>query len=67
MHGQGGTDQADAAFASAGQLESLDWDNFGSSFRGWAQRFLQIFAVKARPLILVLDDVQWISAEELGL
>jgi len=33
-------------------------------FRNTAQKLLQIFAMKQRPLILVLDDVQWVEEQE---
>jgi hypothetical protein len=31
--------------------------------RGWAKRLLQIFASADRPLVIVLDDVQWLGDE----
>jgi predicted ATPase len=31
--------------------------------RGWAKRLLQLFASADRPLVIVLDDVQWLAEE----
>ena len=33
----------------------------------WSQRLLQLFATESRPLVLVIDDCQWLEASEVGL
>lgn len=43
---------------------SLEWSKFLIAFRGWSRRFLQVFASKQRPLVLLIDDIQWLSDEE---
>lgn len=42
----------------------VDWDRYVKQFRSWSYGLLRLFATKSRPLILVLDDYQWIGAEK---
>ncbi|KAL1408018.1 hypothetical protein Q8F55_004815 [Vanrija albida] len=46
------------------RARSIDWENFLVAFRSWSRRLLQLFATKERPLILVIDDSQWLAADE---
>jgi serine/threonine protein kinase len=41
----------------------VDWDRYVKQFRSWSYGLLQLFATKERPLVIVLDDYQWIGAE----
>lgn len=42
----------------------LDWDRYVKQFRSWSYGLLRLFATNDRPLIIVLDDYQWIGAEK---
>ena len=42
---------------------AVDWDRYVKQFRSWSYGLLQLFATKERPLVIVLDDYQWIGAE----
>lgn len=42
----------------------LDWDRYVKQFRSWSYGLLRLFATKSRPLIIVLDDYQWVGAEK---
>lgn len=42
----------------------VDWDRYVKQFRSWSYGLLQLFATKERPLVIVLDDYQWIGAEK---
>lgn len=48
----------------APQVQTIDWANIGPAFQLLSKRLLQLFATKTRPLLLVVDDIQWMSAEE---
>jgi predicted ATPase len=37
----------------------IDWARYVSSFRTWAWSLLRLFSSPQRPLIIILDDVQW--------
>ncbi|WWD17751.1 hypothetical protein CI109_102192 [Kwoniella shandongensis] len=41
--------------------------NVVAAFKIWSKRLLQLFATAARPLVLVVEDIQWIEAEEQSL
>jgi predicted ATPase len=45
-------------------VEPVDWATFLSAFKGWSARLIQVFANLSRPLIIIVDDIQWISADE---
>jgi len=47
--------------------ESMDWSNFIPAFKTWSQRLLQLFATESRPLVLVIDDCQWLETSEVAL
>jgi serine/threonine protein kinase len=47
--------------------ESIDWSNFIPAFKTWSQRLLQLFATESRPLVLIIDDCQWLETSEVGL
>jgi hypothetical protein len=53
--------------APAPAVEPIDWSNFLPAFRLWSARLLQIFATFSRPLILVVDDLQWMRPDEVDL
>ncbi|KAL7420434.1 hypothetical protein Q5752_004384 [Cryptotrichosporon argae] len=42
----------------------VDLENFLAAFKLWARRFLQLFATPQRPLILIVDDTQWMIEDE---
>ncbi|KAL7415778.1 hypothetical protein BDY24DRAFT_439635 [Mrakia frigida] len=44
-----------------------DWELFLPGFRVWSKSLLQLFATPERPLLLILDDIQWLPVEELKL
>lgn len=46
---------------------SSDWELFLPGFRVWSKQLLQLFATRDRPLVIILDDIQWLAAEELQL
>jgi predicted ATPase len=37
----------------------IDWSRYVSSFRTWAWSLLRLFSLPSRPLIIILDDIQW--------
>ncbi|KAJ9096765.1 hypothetical protein QFC21_005035 [Naganishia friedmannii] len=42
----------------------VDWEQYVKQFRSWSYGLLRLFASSSRPLIIVLDDYQWIGAEK---
>ncbi|KAK4686974.1 hypothetical protein P7C73_g3144, partial [Tremellales sp. Uapishka_1] len=48
----------------AKQYDVIDWDNFMSAFKTWSKGLLQTFATRRRPLIVLVDDIQWMPMEE---
>jgi predicted ATPase len=46
------------------EVEAGDWANILSAFNMWSKRFLQIFAERRRPLVIVVDDIQWMEEDE---
>lgn len=42
-------------------------EKFISSFKSWSRQFLQLFATKLRPLVLVIDDTQWLPQTEVDM
>lgn len=46
------------------RLTVLQWDKFLTAFRNWSRRFLQLFATRERPLVLIVDDTQWLPPTE---
>ena len=45
-------------------VEQIDWANFIPAFKGWSKRLLQIFAEESRPLVVIVDDLQWMRPDE---
>jgi hypothetical protein len=41
----------------------MDWEHFLDSTRFWLKRVLQTFATADRPLVVFLDDIQWLADE----
>jgi hypothetical protein len=56
-------DQEVDAVDTSGSL-GLDWDRYVKQFRSWSYGLLRLFATSNRPLIIVLDDYQWVGAEK---
>jgi predicted ATPase len=48
-------------------VEQIDWANFIPAFKGWAKRLIQIFAIESRPLVCVIDDLQWMRQDEVSI
>lgn len=48
-------------------LETVHWPSFLSSFKRWCKGFLHLFATPDRPLVIVIDDAQRMSSEELDI
>ena len=48
-------------------MPTTEWELFLPGFRVWSKQLLEIFATRERPLVLLLDDFQWLGAEELKL
>jgi hypothetical protein len=46
------------------ETQAIDWDSYIKQFRSWATMLLRLFASRHRPLILVIDDYQWMEASE---
>lgn len=44
--------------------ETINWDIFINAFSHWHKRLLQLFATARRPLVLLIDDIQWLQKEE---
>jgi hypothetical protein len=44
---------------------TIETEKFLASFRSWLSRFLQLFGTKQRPLVLVIDDTQWLANDEI--
>ncbi|KAJ9105540.1 hypothetical protein QFC19_003522 [Naganishia cerealis] len=42
----------------------VDWDRYMKQFRSWSYGLLRLFASSSRPLVIVVDDYQWIGAEK---
>lgn len=42
----------------------VDWEQYVKQFRSWSYGLLRLFASSARPLVIFLDDYQWIGAEK---
>lgn len=42
----------------------VDWDQYVKQFRSWSYGLLRLFASSSRPLVIILDDYQWIGAEK---
>ncbi|KAJ9113617.1 hypothetical protein QFC22_005925 [Naganishia vaughanmartiniae] len=42
----------------------VDWEQYVKQFRSWSYGLLRLFASSSRPLVIVLDDYQWIGAEK---
>ncbi|KLT44142.1 hypothetical protein CC85DRAFT_32503 [Cutaneotrichosporon oleaginosum] len=45
----------------------IEGEKFISAFKSWSRQFLQLFATKLRPLVLVIDDTQWLSQSEVDI
>lgn len=48
-------------------LTPLQWDRFLAAFCNWSRRFLQLFASAERPLVLIVDDTQYLAASEIAM
>jgi hypothetical protein len=48
-------------------VEQIDWANFVPAFKGWAKRLIQIFAIESRPLVCIIDDLQWMRQDEVSI
>lgn len=46
------------------ETQAIDWDSYIKQFRSWATMLLRLFSSRHRPLILVIDDYQWMEASE---
>ena len=46
-------------------IGAMEWATFNPSLKSWCKAFLQLFATPNRPLIMVVDDAQWMPVEEL--
>lgn len=46
------------------ETQAIDWDSYIKQFRSWATMLLRLFASRHRPLILVIDDYQWMEVSE---
>jgi predicted ATPase len=46
-------------------LPAIESEKFLTSFRSWLRRFLQLFGTPERPLILIVDDTQWLMPDEI--
>lgn len=46
------------------RLTVLQWGKFLAAFKNWSREFLQLFATPERPLVLIVDDTQWIPQNE---
>ncbi|KAI5455195.1 hypothetical protein NCC49_000012 [Naganishia albida] len=42
----------------------IDWESWVEQFRTWSYGLLRLFASEKRPLIIVIDDVQWLEKSE---
>ncbi|BEJ17086.1 hypothetical protein CspHIS471_0604870, partial [Cutaneotrichosporon sp. HIS471] len=45
----------------------IEGEKFISAFKSWSRQFLQVFATKLRPLVLVIDDTQWLPQNEVDI
>ncbi|ORY33753.1 hypothetical protein BCR39DRAFT_519071 [Naematelia encephala] len=45
--------------------QDKDWERL-PAFKMWGKRLLQLFATRQRPLIVIVDDIQWLPPEEIG-
>ncbi|BEI86447.1 hypothetical protein CcaverHIS002_0607340 [Cutaneotrichosporon cavernicola] len=45
----------------------IEGEKFISAFKSWSRQFLQLFATKLRPLVLVIDDIQWLPQNEVDI
>ncbi len=45
----------------------IDWARYVSSFRTWAWSLLRLFSSPHKPLIIIIDDVQWQETAETDL
>lgn len=43
---------------------TIETEKFLAAFRSWVRRFLQLFGQLGRPLVLIIDDTQWLAADE---
>ena len=48
-------------------VDAIDWSQYRAAFKLWSKRLLQLFATQERPLILVVDDIQWMLPDELDM
>jgi len=44
---------------------TIETEKFLASFRSWSRRFLQLFGTAERPLVVIVDDTQWLAPDEI--
>ncbi|KAJ9093692.1 hypothetical protein QFC21_006288 [Naganishia friedmannii] len=42
----------------------IDWESWVKQFRTWSYGLLRLFASENRPLLIIIDDVQWLEKSE---